>query len=80
MIFDGDGSEVLRNPTAARYAGARGGEALVEAAVESGRRAAAVGQEFERDVEIAGPPRRVVRVRVRPYRLGDGGGGAAGTR
>jgi two-component system sensor histidine kinase SenX3 len=75
-IFDGNGSEVLRNPVADRYAGARGGEALVEAAVESGRRAATAGQEFEHDVEIAGPPRRVVRVRVRPYHLGHGDGGA----
>jgi two-component system sensor histidine kinase SenX3 len=76
VVWDQDGAEVARNAAGAAYVGARHGEALVESAVRDGLRAALAGEPSSRDLELFGPPGRVLRVTAVPLADGDRNGGA----
>jgi two-component system sensor histidine kinase SenX3 len=76
VVWDEDGAEVTRNAAAAAYVGARHGEALVDSAVRDALRAALEGEPSSRDLELFGPPRRVLLVTAVPVPDGDRPGGA----
>lgn len=66
VICDADGEEIFRDATAEGFASARHGDALVEAAIAGGLERARRGQTLDEEVELFGPPRRVLIVRCRP--------------
>jgi two-component system sensor histidine kinase SenX3 len=76
VVWDEDGAEVARNAAAKAYVGARHGEALVESAVREALRDALKGEPSSRDLELFGPPRRVLLVTAVPVADGDRNGGA----
>lgn len=65
-VCDERGTVVLRNAFASTFADARHGDALVGAAVDELLSAAVKGAASEREVELFGPPRRVLYVSARP--------------
>jgi two-component system sensor histidine kinase SenX3 len=71
VVWDQLGNEVARNAVAAAFVGARHGDALVESAVQEGLRAALVGDPSSRDLELFGPPRRVLVCTALPLAEGD---------
>jgi two-component system sensor histidine kinase SenX3 len=72
VLTDAQGVEVFRNDVAAELAGARHGDALVEAAVrELVTEAVRDGQSPIRTLDLYGPPRRTMVVSARPV-LTDG--------
>ncbi|HEU5082527.1 MAG TPA: ATP-binding protein [Acidimicrobiales bacterium] len=60
VLFDERGEVVFRNPQAARFLGARHGDALVEPAIEELAARAAAGQATTQTLELFGPPRRTL--------------------
>lgn len=68
VVADASGAVLYRNPCARPFAEARHGEALVEAVVAELLAEAARGQAVEREVELYGPPRRILFVSARPLR------------
>jgi two-component system sensor histidine kinase SenX3 len=66
VICDHTGTEVYRNLAAQSFAEGRHGNALVEAAVVEGLAAARNGTGSSEQVELFGPPRRVMSVVARP--------------
>jgi two-component system, OmpR family, sensor histidine kinase SenX3 len=72
VVADELGEVVARNAIADRFADARHGAALVEAALGEMLESALIGQVVEREMELFGPPRQVVNLRALPL----GGHGA----
>jgi two-component system sensor histidine kinase SenX3 len=66
VICDEDGAEVLRNETARVFAGARHAEVLVEQAVQEALASARAGVPHRRNLDILGPPRRVLLISAVP--------------
>jgi two-component system sensor histidine kinase SenX3 len=66
VIFDGRGEIVYRNDPAASFLAARHSDALVEEAITSLASDALRGRTGERELELFGPPRRVLSVRAVP--------------
>ena len=60
VVCDASGQEVFRNEAAAAFAGARHADALVGQAIEEQLRAALAGTPQRRDLDLFGPPRRVL--------------------
>ncbi len=71
VIVDADGNEVFRNEAASEVTGVRHADVLVDEVVERLNRAASVGAAASEQVELVGPPQRVLDVRATP--LSDGG-------
>ncbi|HVM54939.1 MAG TPA: ATP-binding protein [Acidimicrobiales bacterium] len=71
VLCDREGYEVLRNRTADAFAGARHAEALVEQAILDELRNALSGTPVRRNLDLFGPPRRMLAVIAVP--LPDGG-------
>jgi two-component system sensor histidine kinase SenX3 len=66
VICDEDGSEVFRNEIAHAFAGARHAEVLVEHAVQEALAVALRGTPQRRNLDILGPPRRVLLISAVP--------------
>lgn len=66
VICDRDGIEIYRDDTAAQFASARHGDALVESSIAAALERARRGNSIDEEVELFGPPRRVLMVRGRP--------------
>ena len=60
VVCDADGTEVFRNGAAAAFAGARHADALVEQAIGEHLRSALAGVPQRRDLDLFGPPRRLL--------------------
>jgi two-component system sensor histidine kinase SenX3 len=71
VIVGADGNELFRNEAASEVTGMRHADVLVDEVVERLIRAASVGQAGSEQIELAGPPQRVLDVRVTP--LAEGG-------
>jgi two-component system sensor histidine kinase SenX3 len=71
VVCDERGAVVYRNAFAQTFAGARHGEALVEAAVQELLTAARAGRSNDRVLDLYGPPRRVLVVHAAPLRAGE---------
>jgi two-component system sensor histidine kinase SenX3 len=76
VIADRTGTVVYRNAQAARFVGARHGEALAERALGELLSAALTGQSNEELLELFSPPRRTLAIRARPLRDATGAAGA----
>ena len=74
VLCDADGGEIVRNAAAATFTAARHGDALVERAIEEELRAALAGSSSQRQLELFGPPARVLVITAEPL---DGGGAVA---
>jgi two-component system sensor histidine kinase SenX3 len=66
VIFDERGEVVYRNDPAASFLAARHSDALVEEAITSLAGDALRGRRAERELELVGPPRRILNVRAAP--------------
>lgn len=66
VVVDGGGRLVLRNGAAGRFSGARHADALAEGAIGELVQRALGGQVGERELQLFGPPRRVLQVRAVP--------------
>lgn len=75
VVIGPDGVERLRNSTARSIAGARHADVLIDAAVERMISLALGGNDSEEQIQLAGPPQRVLTVRATPLV----GGGALAT-
>jgi two-component system sensor histidine kinase SenX3 len=73
MICARDGTVVFRNAVAEGYAGARHGDALVEAAIGEVREDAARGVPANRTLDLFGPPRRTIVITGLPIGREDNG-------
>jgi two-component system sensor histidine kinase SenX3 len=71
VVVGADGQEVFRNRAAAEVTGMRHVDVLVEEVIERLVRLASIGQLGSEQIELAGPPQRVLDVRVTP--LPEGG-------
>jgi two-component system sensor histidine kinase SenX3 len=71
VIVGADGNELFRNNAAREATGMRHADLLVDEVVERLIRAASVGQAGSEQIELAGPPQRVLDIRVTP--LAEGG-------
>lgn len=60
VVWDADGDEVFRNDVAAAFVGARHGEALVASAIAEQLEAALGGAPQRRDLDLFGPPQRML--------------------
>ncbi len=77
IVVDAQGQELLRNAAGERFRHARHADALVEDAVGELLRLALRGQRAERELQLFGPPREVVRIRAVPLQRGNRSIGAA---
>jgi two-component system sensor histidine kinase SenX3 len=66
VIFDDRGEIAYRNDPAASFLAARHSDALVEEAITSMASDALRGRAAEREIELFGPPRRILSVRAVP--------------
>lgn len=71
VIVGANGDELFRNNAAREATGMRHADLLVDEVVERLIRAASVGQAGSEQIELAGPPQRVLDIRVTP--LAEGG-------
>jgi two-component system sensor histidine kinase SenX3 len=71
VVVGVDGQEVFRNRAAAEVTGVRHVDVLVQEVIERLVRLASIGQLGSEQIELAGPPQRVLDVRVTP--LPEGG-------
>jgi two-component system, OmpR family, sensor histidine kinase SenX3 len=69
VVFDEHGDVAYRNQPAASFLAARHGDALVEEAITTLAREALGGKESNQEVDVFGPPRRILTLRAVP--LGD---------
>jgi two-component system sensor histidine kinase SenX3 len=76
VICDEDGSEVFRNEIAHVFADARHAEVLVEHAVQEALAAALAGSPQRRNLDILGPPRRMLLISAVPIDNGSRSTGA----
>ena len=74
VVCDADGREILRNHAAGAFVGARHAEALVEQAIFEELRAALGGSMRKRNLDLFGPPRRMLVITASPV---DEGGAVA---
>jgi two-component system sensor histidine kinase SenX3 len=74
VVCDEDGREVVRNAAAAAFTEARHAEALVERAVEEELLGALAGASRRRELDLFGPPARMLVITAEPL---DGGGAVA---
>jgi two-component system sensor histidine kinase SenX3 len=70
VIVDAQGREVLRNNAGERFRHARHADALVEEALHELLEPALAGKPREKELQLFGPPREVLRVRAAPLRRG----------
>jgi len=70
VLYREDGREIMRNRAAREFAGARHADALVQQAVADEVGAALRGETRRRNVELFGPPRRVLVVTATPVPAG----------
>jgi two-component system sensor histidine kinase SenX3 len=70
VLYHEDGREIMRNRAAREFAGARHADALVQQAVADEVGAALRGETRRRNVELFGPPRRVLVVTATPVPAG----------
>ncbi len=66
VVSDASGRTVLRNTVAQSFVNARHGDALVEQAIDELTEGGTTGEGTQRDLELFGPPRRMVSVSARP--------------
>lgn len=66
IVVDESGGEVFRNTRGAQFVGARHGDAIVEEAMRELLALAAGGDTVEREIQLFGPPRQVLRLRATP--------------
>jgi two-component system sensor histidine kinase SenX3 len=66
IICDANGRVVFRNSYASAFAEARHGNALVEAAIDELLQAARQGLRGDREIDLHGPPRRVLFINAAP--------------
>lgn len=71
VVVDASGSETFRNKAAGEVTGMRHADHLVNEVIERLIRAASFGRSGSEQIELAGPPQRVLDVQVSP--LPDGG-------
>ena len=64
VVVDRIGREIVRNALARRFAGARTAEVLAVDALHELLQDALAGQSSEREVQLYGPPRQVIQLRV----------------
>jgi two-component system sensor histidine kinase SenX3 len=76
VVCDQSGIEVFRNEVAQAFSGARHGEALVERAVHEVLAAALGGSHQRRELDILGPPRRMLVISAVPLHDGERSTGA----
>lgn len=72
VLLDADGRERLRNRAAGAFVGARHGDALVDQAITDELRRAAHAGACRRNLDLFGPPRRLLSITASPL----AGGGA----
>jgi two-component system sensor histidine kinase SenX3 len=70
VLHHEDGREILRNRAAREFAGARHADALVQQAVRDEITAALRGETRRRNVELFGPPRRMLVITATPVPAG----------
>lgn len=68
VVIDRIGREVVRNAAARRFAGARTAEVLAEDELAELMQDALAGRSIERELQLYGPPRQVLQLRVFPLR------------
>jgi two-component system sensor histidine kinase SenX3 len=68
VVVDRIGREIVRNAVARRFAGSRTGEVLAEDALAELLQHALDGHTSERELQLYGPPRQVLQLRVFPLR------------
>ncbi len=73
VICDTQGGVVFQNAVGASFAGARHGDALVSAAVTELLTEALAGAPASTEIELYGPPRRVLQLDAYPLTFGDDG-------
>jgi two-component system sensor histidine kinase SenX3 len=78
VIVDAHGREVMRNKAGERFRRARHADALVEEALRELLEPALAGKRGERELQLFGPPREVVKVSAAPLRRGNTVIGAVG--
>lgn len=66
IVVDESGGEVFRNARGAQFVGARHGDAIVEEAIRELLALATGGNAVEREIQLFGPPRQVLRLRATP--------------
>jgi two-component system phosphate regulon sensor histidine kinase PhoR len=66
VLVDEAGNVMLRNDAAVQFSGARHADALAEEAISVLLDRARMGETGERELQLFGPPRRVLRVRAVP--------------
>jgi two-component system sensor histidine kinase SenX3 len=66
VVLDPDGAEVFRNPAAERYREARHSDAVIAASLDTLVSRALNGERCEREQQVFGPPRAVVRLTAVP--------------
>ncbi|MCU1373376.1 MAG: hypothetical protein JWO68_662 [Actinomycetia bacterium] len=71
VVCDQSGIEVFRNEVAQAFSGARHAEALVERAVHEVLAAALAGSHQRRELDILGPPRRMLVISAVPLHDGE---------
>ena len=68
VILHHDATVVVRNRVAQRFVGARDAEAVIELAITELARVATGGTRAERELELFGPPRRIMALDATPLR------------
>jgi two-component system sensor histidine kinase SenX3 len=71
VVVDADGDEVFRNAAAERYRDARVSDAVAASEIDAILSGACAGEAVDRELQLFGPPRVVLRLRAFP--LFDGG-------
>ena len=77
VVVDVDGDEVFRNAVAGRYRDARHSDAVAASEIERMLARAGAGEAVERELQLFGPPRAVLRLRAFPLFDGESLLGAA---
>src|SRR4051794_1662058 len=70
VLCDPEGHEIVRNRSAGAFVGARHGEAIIEQAIFDELRAALLGTRRQRNLDIFGPPKRMLLITASPLREG----------
>ncbi len=76
VVFDAEGSEVVRNEAASRFRAARHSNAAVAELIDRLVARALAGETCQQELPLFGPPREVLVVRARPLELEGVSGGA----
>ncbi len=66
VVCDDEGSDILRNAAAQVFVEARHGDALVEQAIYEVINSALIGEPAHRDLDLIGPPQRMISVSALP--------------